>query len=195
MSQKRAASFEVNDWVVYPAHGVGRLVAIETNEYAGIRLDVYVITFEHERMTLRVPIHSAARVKLRKVTSPEDIKRAVTIFGSKAKIKRGMWSKRAREYEDKIHSGDLLSAAEVARDLYREPSVDPASYSEQSLYRDAITRLIREASTVWDIDEQSAAARISNLSKKTVTVPGSDTPKIAPLKGAIDSPLHVKKHL
>ncbi|MCA9367759.1 hypothetical protein KC887_05895 [Candidatus Kaiserbacteria bacterium] len=189
MAQKASAAFAVNDFVVYPAHGVGRIVSIETNVYAGITVEVYVISYEQEKMTQRVPVRKAVEVGLRHLSSPEVVAKAVKTLTEPAKNKRGMWSKRAREYEQKINSGDLLAVAEVARDLYHRPDTDPASYSERTLYETAITRLIREAAAVWAVDLTGAAIKISAKTQKAIELPGNNIQPVPSLHGAVASPL------
>src|SRR5262249_35773149 len=111
--------FKVNEWIVYPAHGVGRIVAIEEQEIAGITLELFVITFEKDKMTLRVPTGKSASVGMRKLAEDATVKKAIETLKGRARVKRTMWSRRAQEYEAKINSGDLIAIAEVVRDLYR----------------------------------------------------------------------------
>ena len=116
---KSGLEFKVGDAVVYPAHGVGKVAGIETQEVAGMALEVYVITFDHEKMTLRVPTKKAVSAGLRSLAGETVVTKALTTLKGRARIKRTMWSRRAQEYEAKIDSGDLVSIAEVVRDLHR----------------------------------------------------------------------------
>src|SRR5665213_4339216 len=119
---KNGHDFSIGDHVVYPAHGVGQIQGIETQEVAGISLEVYVITFDHEKMTLRVPTRKAKTAGLRALAAGDVVTQALTTLKGRARVKRTMWSRRAQEYEAKINSGDLISIAEVVRDLHRSES-------------------------------------------------------------------------
>ena len=163
---KNALEFTVADYVVYPAHGVGRVQTVETQEVAGMPLEVYVITFDHEKMTLRVPTKKAKTAGLRPLASAEVVGQALTTLKGRARIKRTMWSRRAQEYEAKINSGDLISIAEVVRDLYRADSQPEQSYSERQLYESALDRMAREVAAVEQIDRDAAVALLAqNLTK------------------------------
>src|SRR5579883_3243180 len=131
---KMDLEFVVGDHVVYPAHGVGSIAGIETQEVAGLSLEVYVITFDHEKMTLRVPTKKAKTAGLRPLAGGTVVTQALTTLKGRARIKRTMWSRRAQEYEAKINSGDLISIAEVVRDLHRAENQPEQSYSERQLY-------------------------------------------------------------
>ncbi|OYW74450.1 MAG: CarD family transcriptional regulator, partial [Asticcacaulis sp. 32-58-5] len=136
--------FNVGDKVVYPAHGVGQVAAIEVQEVAGLSLEVYVVTFDHEKMTLRVPTKKAKTAGLRHLAAEAIMSQALTTLKGRARIKRTMWSRRAQEYEAKINSGDLVSIAEVVRDLHRSENQPEQSYSERQLYESALDRMARE---------------------------------------------------
>ena len=155
-----AYDFRANDYVVYPAHGVGRIVSIEEQEVAGIKLELFVITFEKDKMTLRVPTAKAASTGMRSLSSPDIVGQALDTLKGRAKVKRAMWSRRAQEYEQKINSGDLISIAEVVRDLYRAGDQPEQSYSERQLYEAALERLTREVAAVERVDENSASAKV-----------------------------------
>jgi len=133
MTSKTGLEFKVGDAVVYPAHGVGKVAAIETQEVAGMALEVYVVTFEHEKMTLRVPTKKAKTAGLRTLAADDTVSKALTTLKGRARVKRTMWSRRAQEYEAKINSGDLISIAEVVRDLHRAETQPEQSYSERQL--------------------------------------------------------------
>jgi len=158
--------FKTGEHIVYPAHGVGRIVGVETQEVAGIKLDLFVISFIKDKMTLRVPTAKATAVGMRKLADNPTVKRALETVRGRARIKRTMWSRRAQEYEAKINSGDLISIAEVVRDLYRSESQPEQSYSERQLYEAALDRMSREISSVNRISETEAIRQIEqNLAK------------------------------
>jgi CarD family transcriptional regulator, regulator of rRNA transcription len=159
--------FKTNEWIVYPAHGVGRIVGIEEQEIAGISLELFVITFEKDKMTLRVPTGKSQSVGMRKLAEEPTLKRAMETLRGKARVKRTMWSRRAQEYEAKINSGDLISIAEVVRDLYRSESQPEQSYSERQLYEAALDRMARELAAVEKLDERGAVQRITEVLAKS----------------------------
>ena len=152
----KSGDFRPNDFVVYPAHGVGRIIKIEEQEIAGLTLELFVISFEKDKMTLRVPTNKATEVGMRSLSSPDVVSRAMDTLKGKARVKRAMWSRRAQEYEQKINSGDLISIAEVVRDLHRTDDQREQSYSERQLYEAALERLTREIAAV-NGDEEGAA--------------------------------------
>lgn len=156
MSKSKKYDFHPNEFVVYPAHGVGKIVSVETQEIAGMELELFVINFEKDKMTLRVPTHKATEVGMRSLSSPDVVSQAMTTLKGKAKVKRAMWSRRAQEYEQKINSGDLISIAEVVRDLHRTDDQREQSYSERQLYEAALERLTREVAAVSGDDEIAA---------------------------------------
>ena len=156
----KALSFDVGDYVVYPKHGVGRVIELQSQEIAGAKLELYVLRFEKERMTLRVPTNKAESVGMRKLSSSVTLKEALETLKGKPKVKRTMWSRRAQEYEAKINSGDLTSIAEVVRDLFRPDDAPEQSYSERQLYEAALDRLSREISAVQRCTETEAIKEI-----------------------------------
>ncbi|MFP3943887.1 MAG: CarD family transcriptional regulator [Alphaproteobacteria bacterium] len=158
--------FEKDDFVVYPAHGVGHIVAIEEQEVAGMRMELFVITFEKDKMTLRVPTAKAKSVGMRRLSSPGIVRNALDTLKGRARVKRTMWSRRAQEYEAKINSGDLISIAEVVRDLHRGDGQPEQSYSERQLYEAALDRMAREVAVVEQIDEDSAVRRLEAALQK-----------------------------
>ncbi len=159
--------FKANEFVVYPAHGVGRIVGIEEQEIAGMSLELFVITFEKEKLTLRVPTGKLASVGMRKLADDTLVKKAMETLKGRARIKRTMWSRRAQEYVAKINSGDLISIAEVVRDLYRSEAQPEQSYSERQLYEDALDRMARELAAVEKLDERGAVQRITDILSKS----------------------------
>jgi CarD family transcriptional regulator len=163
MSKTRKAEFRPNDFVVYPAHGVGQIVSIEDREIAGMQLELFVISFEKDKMTLRVPTDKATQVGMRSLSSPDIVSKAMATLRGKARVKRAMWSRRAQEYEQKINSGDLLAIAEVVRDLHRADDQREQSYSERQLYEAALERLTREVAAVTGIDEAGAMKQVDEV--------------------------------
>lgn len=159
--------FKTNEFIVYPAHGVGRIVGIEEQEIAGMALELFVITFEKDKMTLRVPTGKLQSVGMRKLADEAIVKRAMETLKGRARIKRTMWSRRAQEYEAKINSGDLISIAEVVRDLYRSESQPEQSYSERQLYEAALDRMAREIAAVDKLDERGAVQKITEVLAKS----------------------------
>ncbi|MCG7519621.1 CarD family transcriptional regulator [Ruegeria sp. Ofav3-42] len=163
MSKSKKLEFRPNDYVVYPAHGVGQIISIEEQEVAGYSLELFVISFEKDKMTLRVPTNKVTESGLRSLSSPDVISQAMKTLKGKAKVKRAMWSRRAQEYEQKINSGDLISIAEVVRDLHRTDDQREQSYSERQLYEAALERLTREVAAVSGADEVSAAKQVDEV--------------------------------
>lgn len=159
--------FKANEFVVYPAHGVGRIVGIEEQEIAGMSLELFVITFDKEKLTLRVPTGKLASVGMRKLADEPLVKKAMDTLKGRARVKRTMWSRRAQEYVAKINSGDLISIAEVVRDLYRSEAQPEQSYSERQLYEDALDRMARELAAVEKLDERGAVQRITEVLSKS----------------------------
>ena len=160
---RKELPYSVKDYVVYPKHGVGRIVSVETEEIAGAPLELYVIRFEKEKMTLRVPVNKAQNSGMRRLSNQATMDEAFTTLKGKARVKRTMWSRRAQEYEAKINSGDLVSIAEVVRDLHRGADQPEQSYSERQIYEAALGRLARELAAVEDIDERSAMDKLEQL--------------------------------
>jgi CarD family transcriptional regulator len=161
-----ALDFVVGDYVVYPKHGVGRVIELQSSEIAGMKLELYVLRFEKEKMTLRVPTNKAESAGMRKLSSDKQMGEALTTLKGKPKVKRTMWSRRAQEYEAKINSGDLVSIAEVVRDLFRPEEAPEQSYSERQIFEGATSRLARELAAMEQTDEKAAAAKIIEILKK-----------------------------
>ena len=152
--------FKTGETIVYPAHGVGRITAIEEQEIAGFKLELFVVSFEKDKMVLRVPTAKAASVGMRKLAEPTLVQKALDVLTGRARIKRTMWSRRAQEYEAKINSGDLIAVAEVVRDLHRAESQPEQSYSERQLYEAALDRVTRELAHVNKITDTEATKLI-----------------------------------
>ena len=156
-------SFAAGDLVVYPTHGVGKITAIEMQEIAGHTLNVFVVTFDKDRMTLRVPLGKAKISGLRKLSSRKEMDAAIAKLRGRSRAKRTMWSRRAQEYQAKIASGDPASIAEVVRDLFRNSGQPEQSYSERQIYQAALDRFVREYAAVERIDETTATQRIEEM--------------------------------
>ncbi|MCV9936203.1 CarD family transcriptional regulator [Boseaceae bacterium BT-24-1] len=159
--------FRTGEFVVYPSHGVGQITAIEEQEVAGFKLELFVVSFAKDKMTLRVPTAKAASVGLRKLADAEIVGKALATLTGRARVKRTMWSRRAQEYEAKINSGDLVAIAEVVRDLYRSEAQPEQSYSERQLYEAAIDRMTREIAVVEEITETEALKKIEGQLAKS----------------------------
>ncbi len=145
------AGFKTGEFVVYPAHGVGQITAIEEQEISGLSLELFVINFEQDKLTLRVPVAKVKSVGMRKLAAADAVARALKTVTGRARVKRTMWSRRAQEYEAKINSGDLDYISEVVRDLFRSEDQPEQSYSERQLFEQAMERMSREISVVRKI--------------------------------------------
>jgi len=170
----KALSFDVGDYVVYPKHGVGRVIELQKSEIAGMQLELYVLRFEKEKMTLRVPTNKAESVGMRKLSSDKTLREALDTLKGKPKVKRTMWSRRAQEYEAKINSGDLVSIAEVVRDLFRADDQPEQSYSERQIFEAAASRLARELAAMEEIDEPAALEKILDILRKAAAMWNKD---------------------
>jgi CarD family transcriptional regulator len=161
----KAENFVEGDHVVYPTHGVGKVERIATEEIAGHKLELIHITFEENRMTLRVPVAKARTAGLRKLATRKLFDEALAVLKGRARIKRTMWSRRAQEYEAKINSGDPLSIAEVVRDLHRNAGQPDQSFSERQIYEAAMDRLAAELAALEQIDKMAAATKLVEFLK------------------------------
>jgi len=162
----KAEIFVEGDHVVYPTHGVGKVERIAIEEIAGHKLELIHITFEENRMTLRVPVAKARSAGLRKLATRKLFDEALAVLKGRARIKRTMWSRRAQEYEAKINSGDPLAIAEVVRDLHRNAGQPDQSYSERQIYEAALDRLARELAAVERIDKDLATQKLNSVLQK-----------------------------
>ncbi len=151
---KKEVEFEIGQCVVYPTHGVGEITAVETQEVGGYRLEMFVIEFRRDKMTLRVPTHRAQAAGLRAISDDASIDKALKTLRGKAKIARGMWSRRAQEYEAKINSGNIIQIAEVVRDLHKNVDQSERSYSERMIYESALGRLAGEMAAAREADHK-----------------------------------------
>ena len=164
-AEKENSEFKTGNWVVYPTHGVGKVIGLEDQEIAGTKLKLVVISFERDRMTLRVPTDKAKESGLRRLSSKDEMQGALKTLRGRSRVRRTMWSRRAQEYEAKINSGDPVSIAEVVRDLHRKEDQPDQSYSERQIYQAALDRLVRELAAVEDIDEEAATEQLEGLLK------------------------------
>jgi len=165
MAEKKL-KFSQGDYVVYPTHGVGKVIGIEDQEIAGTQLELIVINFDKDRMTLRVPVQKATVSGLRRLSSRDQMKSALRTLKGKSRVRRTMWSRRAQEYEAKINSGDPIAIAEVVRDLHRNAGQPDQSYSERQLYQAALERLVREFAAVEEMDEDTAIQKLEEMLQK-----------------------------
>ncbi|MGV6802553.1 MAG: CarD family transcriptional regulator [bacterium] len=164
-------SFKVKELVIYPAHGVGIVIAIEKQTILDQEIELYVIHFEHEKMKLRVPTNRAGEAGMRSLSTPDQVDKILAVLEGKARIKRTMWSRRAKEYEDKINSGDLRMVAEVVRDLYRSVDQPEQSYSERQLFEQAVDRMAREVCAVRKGSHEDAVTEMyKHLNKKAAVI-------------------------
>ena len=167
MSKAKAATVEMlfnpGDFVVYPTHGVGKVMSVEEETIAGHKLELFVISFDCDRMTLRVPVFKAANSGLRKLSSKKRMDEAVQTLKGRARIKRTMWSRRAQEYELKINSGDPVSIAEVVRDLHRNVGQPDQSFSERQIDEQARDRLASELAAVEKTDLEKATQKLEQI--------------------------------
>jgi len=167
--------FKVNELVVYPAHGVGKISQIEEQEIAGAKLELYIVDFEKEKLRLKVPTSRAEQKGMRRLSDKGQIDAALKILKGRARIKRTMWSRRAQEYDAKINSGDIMAVAEVVRDLYRSERQPEQSYSERQLFEQALDRMAREIAAVKKIDDDQAVKELEDfLSKNAKRAPAGE---------------------
>lgn len=159
------AEFKIGGKVVYPAHGVGKIVDQESQQVAGTEVSVYVISFEKDKMILRVPVKRASASGLRVLSNDNDVMKAIQTLKGRAKPGRGMWSRRAQEYEGKINSGSIISIAEVVRDLHKNVDDPDRSYSERVIYESALSRLAGEFAAVNQVDITEATNKLINILK------------------------------
>lgn len=166
-AETRTLAFEVGQSVVYPAHGVGRITAVEKQTVAGMELEVYVVAFDQDKMILRVPTNRAEASGMRALAGSKLVDDALKTLGGKARIKRTMWSRRAQEYEAKINSGDIIAISEVVRDLHRSEAQPEQSYSERQLYEAALDRMVREIAAVDNVTDTEALRKIEGQLAKS----------------------------
>jgi len=162
----RKLAFKIGELVVYPAHGVGKITAVEEQEIAGSKLELYIVDFEREKLRLKVPTNRAEQKGMRRLADRGLIEHAMKVIRGRARIKRTMWSRRAQEYDAKINSGDLIAVAEVVRDLYRSDRQPEQSYSERQLFEQALFRMARELAAVRKVDDDQSVKELSEFLAK-----------------------------
>ncbi len=155
--------FTQGDYVVYPAHGVGQIEGVETQHIGGMDVSLYAVSFEKDRMRLKIPVMKAEAAGLRKLSTTDRMDDALKTLKGKSRVRRTMWSRRAQEYETKINSGDPVAIAEVLRDLKRSNDDTEQSYSERQIYQSALERLAREVAAVEKITEIKATERLEDI--------------------------------
>lgn len=165
--------FQEGDDVVYPAHGVGHVEGVETQIIAGMELSLYVVSFEKDRMRLKIPVTKAEISGLRKLSTNERLDSALETLKGRSRVRRTMWSRRAQEYATKINSGDPVAIAEVLRDLKRSNDDTEQSYSERQIYQSALERLAREVAAVDDITEIKATEKLEDIMGKIKAAPAN----------------------
>ena len=156
-------SFKIGELVVYPAHGVGKITNVEEQEIAGIKLELYIVDFEKEKLRLKVPTNRAEQKGMRRLADRTLIEQAMKVIRGRARIKRTMWSRRAQEYDAKINSGDMIAVSEVIRDLYRSDRQPEQSYSERQLFEQALARFARELAAVRKVDEDQCIKELEDF--------------------------------
>ena len=161
-----AIAFNSGDYVVYPAHGVGKVADISKQKNAGSELELIVVNFAKDKMTLRIPMAKAENVGLRKISEASTMNDALNVLKGKAKVKKIMWSRRAQEYENKINSGNPVAIAEVVRDLYRNENLAEQSYSERQIYEQALDRLANEVAVCDNITSEEATKKLLSILAK-----------------------------
>ena len=180
-------AFKPGELVVYPAHGVGKIMMVEEQEIAGARLELYIVDFEKEKLRLKVPTGRAEQKGMRRLSDKNQIEQALKVLKGRARIKRTMWSRRAQEYDAKINSGDLIAVAEVVRDLYRSERQPEQSYSERQLFEQALERMAREIAAVKKMDDDLAIKELEDYLTKNAkrpTAPGDKVEEEAPAEEA-----------
>jgi CarD family transcriptional regulator len=178
--------FKANQHIVYPAHGVGIVTSVDQEVIAGFDIEVYVVHFEQDKMTLRVPTAKAATSGMRALSDELTLKDAFTTLKGRARIKRTMWSRRAQEYEAKINSGDLILVAEVVRDLHRTDAQPEQSYSERQLYERAIDRMVREVAAIRKESRDAALETVLDTLAKARSRQAAKAAKDAAANGSSD---------
>ena len=162
MKKNKKNEFKIGELVVYPKHGVGEIKSISTIEISNIKTKCYIIQMEQAKLLIRVPLEKQKEVGLRKISSKKKIEEVFNILKQKPKIKRIMWSRRAQEYDIKIHSGDPIKIGEVIRDLFRKNNQTEQSYSERQMFQIALERLAREVAAIEKTDYFNATEKIEN---------------------------------
>lgn len=160
MKKSSVVNFNSGEYVVYPTHGVGKVTNIAKQTIAGSELELLVVNFDKDKMTLRVPMAKLDKVGLRKIADEPTMKEAIATLKGKPRVKKIMWSRRAQEYENKINSGNPVAVAEVIRDLHRNENLAEQSYSERQIYEHALERLASEVAVYDNISIEDANKKL-----------------------------------
>tara|TARA_B100000029_G_scaffold316368_1_gene308776 strand:+ start:18123 stop:18644 length:522 start_codon:yes stop_codon:yes gene_type:complete len=161
--KKDNTKFAKGDYVVYPSYGPGKIIGIKKEIINGKRIELFIISI-NERVVLRIPVEKIKELGLRKLSTANRLKDALAVLKSKGKKKRKtMWSRRAQEYESKILSGNLVSIAEVLKELYKKDSFDESSFSEKQIYASALDRLARELAAMKKLDKEAATKELEEI--------------------------------
>ena len=163
MRKKKKDQFNIGDVVIYPKHGVGEIKSVSSIEISSIKTRCYIIQMEQDKLIIRVPVEKQKEVGLRKITSKKKIVEVFNVLEQKPKIRKIMWSRRAQEYDSKIHSGDPIKIGEVIRDLFRKNNQPEQSYSERQMFQVALERLAREVAAIEKTDYFNATEKIENI--------------------------------
>ena len=161
--KKDRFNFNIGDLVIYPKHGVGEIKSVSSIEISNIKTTCYIIQMEQDRLIIRVPVEKQIDVGLRKITSKKKIEEVFNTLKQKPKIRKIMWSRRAQEYDAKIHSGDPIKIGEVIRDLFRKNNQPEQSYSERQMFQIALERLSREVAAIEKTDYFQATEKLENI--------------------------------
>jgi CarD family transcriptional regulator len=161
-------SFSVNNYIVYPSHGVGKIINIDTLKILNQEHNLYIIYFEKEKLTIKIPVEKAQKYGIRHLVSKKEIEEVLAILRGGVKKIKGMWSRRAQEYEEKINSGNIVLLAEVIRDLTRDILDSDRSFSERLIYETAIFRLASEYAIIFNISVDLAKEKVISVAKDKV---------------------------
>jgi CarD family transcriptional regulator len=175
---EKKLNFKVGDYAVYPSHGIGRINEIQTTEVLGQNFDFYLMFFEKEKLTVKVPVINSQKIGLRPLASKEKMDEVFAILRSGVKKMKGMWSRRAQEYELKINSGDIMALAEVLRDLARDIEDGERSYSERIIYETAVSRLAAEYGVIHKIDFEKAKEEVISTAKDKLSLEEKERQRI-----------------
>lgn len=165
---KIKTTFKIGDFAVYPSHGIGKIIDIEKINILNETHECYLIYFEKEKLTIKTPIRSVEKIGIRHLISKPEMDEVFKILRSGIKKLKGMWSRRAQEYETKINSGDIMLLAEVLRDLTRDIDDSERSYSERIIYETAISRLASEYSAIYGIEFEKAKEKVILTAKDKI---------------------------
>ena len=163
MKKKKKDHFNIGDLVIYPKHGVGEIKSVSNIEVSNIQTTCYIIQMEQDKLIIRVPVNKQKEVGLRKIATKKKIEEVFNILEQKPKIRKIMWSRRAQEYDSKIHSGDPVKIGEVIRDLFRKNNQPEQSYSERQMFQVALERLAREVAAIEKTDYFYATEKIEKI--------------------------------